>query len=572
MYISKVQIENFRGFLNFEIALDPFSVIIGENDAGKSNFFAALNLVLTSSDLSFNHRRLNVSDINSEKILAFYQAIISKETKEEVLSKVPEVVITIQFSSPVSEYELALLKDWLAEGSEGDIYELQYRFAPIDKEELVLAVTKYLGEKHSIEPNMWFTLPIEDYEYKITSTNNTKSVPFSKLKRIAINTIFAERDDFSQGTSMKSNSIITKMLSKSLTVEEKGKINDAYIDFFKNIESTDSFKNVIQLDPEFENFKSLIDDIECTPNFPNLRNILSNITLRYGNHFLHQRGLGARNLLLIILLFEYFYNGNQEYFSLCCIEEPEAHLSVNNLRLVVDFISKSSKSGKSLTQTLISSHHPQVINKLDISNVVVFSGGSRATSLSSIDVKLQSYLRKRPNFDILKLLFSEQTVLVEGPTEEMLLNAYISKSNTTINSIEVISIGQKGFRTFLDIWIHVNGETSTKKIGVVRDFDNQPNAKSEHEAYDDNYQNIFVATTRGYTLEDDLVAKGRNRELIASIFDEFNDESTNEEISLFLKKDKADCMLLLTDAIASDINPLDIELPDHIASIFNALS
>lgn len=572
MFISKVTIHNFRGFKDLDISLNELSIIIGENDSGKSNFFSALSLVLTSNELYFNQRRISVSDINSDRILEFYNAIISGETAEEILTKVPEVVITVQFASPKTEYEMALLKDWLVETPDGDFYELEYRFAPLDKSELISTVTKLLEGKENLEANMWFTLPIEDYEYKITSTNNTKSVPFSKLKRVAIDLISAERDDFSQGMSMKSNSLLTKMLSNSLSEEERGKINNAYINFFNQIESTDSFKSIINLAPEFDNFKSLIDEIECAPNFPNLKNILSNITLKYGDHFLYQRGLGARNLLLIILLFEYFYKSNQAYFSLCCIEEPEAHLSVNNLRLVIDFISKSTASGSSLTQTLINSHSPQVINKLDVSNVIVFSDHNRAIKLSTIDETLQIYLRKRPNFDILKLLFSNRTILVEGPTEEMLINACISKSNKTINDIEVISIGQKGFRCFLDIWIQVNGNNTPKKIGIVRDFDNQENAKRQHDAYADNHPNIYVASTQGYTLEDDLVSKDGNLQLIVSVFDDLDNGTTHEQASAFLKESKADNMLTLTDAIVREENPLEIKLPDHIDAILSALS
>ena len=37
MYISKVVIKNFRNFKSFEIELKAFTIIIGENNIGKSN-------------------------------------------------------------------------------------------------------------------------------------------------------------------------------------------------------------------------------------------------------------------------------------------------------------------------------------------------------------------------------------------------------------------------------------------------------------------------------------------------------------------------------------------------------
>ena len=46
MFISNVKIKNFRNFRNVNVDLFPFSILIGENDTGKSNFIKAINLVL----------------------------------------------------------------------------------------------------------------------------------------------------------------------------------------------------------------------------------------------------------------------------------------------------------------------------------------------------------------------------------------------------------------------------------------------------------------------------------------------------------------------------------------------
>ena len=64
------------------------------------------------------------------------------------------------------------------------------------------------------------------------------------------------------------------------------------------------------------------------------------------------------------------------------------------------------------------------------------------------DDSLTRYLAKRPNFDILKILFANKIILVEGATEEMLINTLIELDDNLINDIEVIAIGQKGFRSF----------------------------------------------------------------------------------------------------------------------------
>ena len=52
MLIKKVIINNYRGFSKFEVNLSKLTLIIGENDSGKSNFFSALTLPLSGNDLA----------------------------------------------------------------------------------------------------------------------------------------------------------------------------------------------------------------------------------------------------------------------------------------------------------------------------------------------------------------------------------------------------------------------------------------------------------------------------------------------------------------------------------------
>ncbi|EOZ9397190.1 TPA: AAA family ATPase [Enterobacter hormaechei] len=333
------------------------------------------------------------------------------------------------------------------------------------------------------------------------------------------------------------------------------------------MERTKTFDKVIGHNPDFDNYDDIIEKLDCIPNIPNLKNILSNITLKYGNEFLYQKGLGQRNLIYIFILFAY-YKSCSDTFNLCCIEEPEAHLSVNNLRLVRDFIEKSSSNSSSLVQTLISTHNPSIINKLKISNVLAFSG-NKAISLSETPVKLVDYLRKRPNFDILKLLFAKKVILVEGTTEEMLINTFLAKNETTLNDVDVIPIGQRGYTTFLDIWLALNKDNPNKKIGVIRDYDNSDLAKAKHEAYDTAYANIIVRTTTNYTLEIDLVNTENNLGLLRNLFKITGDSNA---VSDHMIKGKAARMLDVCDAMLDKENPLDIKLPFHIAEVIEAIS
>ncbi|MDF4803623.1 AAA family ATPase [Vibrio parahaemolyticus] len=565
MYIRKVTINNYRSFSFFEAQLQQLTVVIGENDTGKTNFFTALSLPLSGNQIDFNQKRLSVSDINKDAVIDFLKSVVSDDTEENQLEKIPKVSVTVEFAAPKDAYETALLAKWIVADGDEEIYKIRYDFKPKDDKDLLEVVKKSLAGK-TLDDINWFTLPVELYDYQVISVNNEKPIAYSDLKHVSVHSINAERDDFSESSSMKSNSIFTKLLMNTLNDDDKGQINTAYSEFFSAIEKTETFDKVIGANDDFENYDSIIKQLECTPNLPNLKNILSNITLKYGNEFLYQKGLGQRNLIYILILFAY-YKSCGDTFNLCCIEEPEAHLSVNNLRLVRDFIEKSSSTSGSLVQTIISTHNPSIINKLKISNVLAFTG-EKAISLSDTPTKLVDYLRKRPNFDILKLLFANKVILVEGPTEEMLISTYLSKQ-PALNDIDVIPIGQRGYATFLDIWLALNKDNQNKKIGVVRDYDNSDAAKAKHDAYDTAHANVTVRTTTNYTLEIDLVETENNLALLSGLFEM---EGDLDAVSKHMINGKTARMLDVCDAMVDEENPLDIQLPAHIAEVIGAVS
>lgn len=566
MYISEAKIKNFRGFRELSVKLKKITILIGENDVGKTNFFAALSLPLSSNQIDFSKKKLNISDINKDAIIDFYKSVIANEDNSILLSKLPKVSVTLKFTDPKNNYEKCILSKWLMEEDGNPCFNLRYEFKPKNDNDVISATKEILRDK-TIDDTQWFSFPIELYDYSIVSENNEKQIPFLDLQKTRINNIYAERDDFSSEGMLRSNNILTRLLLTALSDSEKSAINNSYIDFFKAIEGTETFDKLINYDDGFDNIRTFLDELECTPNLPNLKSILSNITLKYGDEFLYQKGLGKRNLIYIFLLFAY-YKSNEENFNLCCIEEPEAHLSVNNLRVGVDFISKTIEESNSLLQTLISTHNPSIINKLKLNNVVAFTRET-AIDLSSADPKLVDYLRKRPNFDILKILFADKVILVEGPSEELLINTFLLKQSSQLHNIEIIAVGQRGYRTFLDIWLTLNKGNPHKVIGVIRDFDNSNASKIDHDRYDEENENVFVRTTAGYTLENDFASAGNNTKLLSTLFEVEENENI---IAKYMIAGKTSRMLQVCDAMTREESPLDIVLPSHIQQIIEALS
>lgn len=81
MYIKNIHIENFRNFQYIDIPLNQFTIVIGENDAGKSNLLDAIRLVLNNNGLQYFSRSLSITDINKESVERF-QNYLQENAKE----------------------------------------------------------------------------------------------------------------------------------------------------------------------------------------------------------------------------------------------------------------------------------------------------------------------------------------------------------------------------------------------------------------------------------------------------------------------------------------------------------
>ncbi len=56
MYIKNVRIKNFRNFKDLTIPLNRFTILIGENDIGKSNLIKAIKLVLNNNTFEYSSK------------------------------------------------------------------------------------------------------------------------------------------------------------------------------------------------------------------------------------------------------------------------------------------------------------------------------------------------------------------------------------------------------------------------------------------------------------------------------------------------------------------------------------
>ena len=136
MYIKNVRIKNFRNFKDLTIPLNRFTILIGENDIGKSNLIKAIKLVLNNNTFEYSSKTLGNTDFNSEKMQEFKTIVSSqKEEIEKAIENkddeyineiIPIIEIEMTFVEAKDYYQKALLSDWLNEDKEGECYKVKY--------------------------------------------------------------------------------------------------------------------------------------------------------------------------------------------------------------------------------------------------------------------------------------------------------------------------------------------------------------------------------------------------------------------------------------------------------------
>ncbi|MEH7728372.1 AAA family ATPase [Bacillus safensis] len=582
MLISRACIKGYRNLKEVNLKLNRLVIFIGENNSGKSNILKAMTLPFLNNEIGNINKNLGWDDINNELKEDYFEFIklnIEKIMNNQIEADdfqevVPSVFVKVTFTPKGSDEFYVRKWNNSLEDSKG-LYQIEYRYIIENTKQLLDHVKSILVGKsqEDIEKMKLNLLPIEMYKYSVVIPKTNEQVAFTDLSNFKYDSLAAERDDFSQKNTKLGSQALVSLLHNKLGNEQKIKVEASYGKFFEDLKEISNLDGIFnwQENSDIENAKEFFEQISLLPNMPSISSLLNNVKLGIGDEYLHSQGLGYRNLIYLLVMMNSLEVNKEAALNILTVEEPEAHLCISNERLLASFINSNINSSDQI-QVFISTHSSEFLNKLELKNVTVVKEG-KAFSLSSVvDETELDYLAKKPNLDFLKFLFSRKCILVEGPSEEMLIKSYLAYRKNSLNDIEVISL-HKGFKNMLDIWLKVNEDTSNR-IGIIRDFDNQPKAQQNHEEYNKN-ENILVTTTTEYTLEPEFVNTGSNYESLKKYFSEEHDwkESeinTSEVLSDKWREAKTDIMLKFCQDFGTG-HLENIELPKHIDKVLKFL-
>lgn len=563
MYINRALIKGYKNFYDESVELDHFAVIIGLNNKGKSNLIEALSLPFYNGEISFERKNLYVEQLNERLKTEFWEKLDTIEIDDLIVEMIPSVQVSVElkFEETEAYYFKELLSDDL--DSANLTYYFKVKESKLDE---LKSLLKELGSNFGKYERMIISKNF--FEYKIINKFTGRSVSFDVWRNLQANIIKAERDDFSStGNKLKSQAL-SNLFKVELSNIDIIELEKTYSDFIESqgvYDFTDKIINFVDSENKY-GLSDFFNEISIKPNLPSHQSLSENVQLQVNNNSISSNGLGYRNIINILILVMYILKEENQIPNVLMIEEPEAHLSADNINILMNLLVKICNNSKN--QVIVTTHSKELINRLNGGDLSVIndSGIHRLKNIYT-QVELR-YAMKIRNFDMMNFLVSPRLILVEGITEELLIKSFLYKEQT-VNEVTVVNF-QKGYKKLIKLWVKINKDTSNK-LAIIRDYDNEPNAQEEHELLVSNYHNIFCSTTSGYTLEDDLIDTQRNLELIMSYINTTFNRSfnTRDDVLTYWKAKKADTMFDICEKLILNDKATSIIPSDHIV---NAIS
>ena len=157
-------------------------------------------------------------------------------------------------------------------------------------------------------------------------------------------------------------------------------------------------------------------------------------------------GMGEQNSIKLLLTL----NKNMGDSQIILVEELENHLSFSTMAQLLKRICEKC-AGK---QIIITTHSAYVLNKLGINHLVLLGKENSFMKLSELDASTRDYFEKLPGYDTLRMILAKKSILVEGPSDELLLQRAYKDMKDRLpidDGIDVICVRGLSFKRFLDI-------------------------------------------------------------------------------------------------------------------------
>lgn len=447
--VTAIRIADFRSLTNIEVELHDLTVLVGANNAGKTNLLDAFQFAIGA-----NRHLLGKEDIR----LARNETDVPKDRKAVVdilvrpVGKDGKIIETF----PDGSFWTGLWGTGIAQDvRQDDMVGMRSVLEWSDVHGDYRTTRKFLKE--------W--KPFADWQ----SAEDGETVSAVHIEPIALHYIDAKRD---LEDDLRTRGSFWRRLTGDLGLSEEDiqklestltEINQALVDKSEVLQhlrdNLAELQNVIHFEKA---------GIDIAPVPKHLRDLSRgvDVSLNSGGTSafpLKRHGMGTRSLasLLVFRAFaswrqQHAEKGNDEVHTLLAVEEPEAHLHPHAQKAL--FAQIRDIPG----QRIVSTHSPYFVAQSRLEDLRLLAKTKSDTSVTQLDLtKLNADERRKLEREVMAsrgdLLFSRALILFEGETEDQALPLYgESYWGATAHEKGFSFVGCGGANYFPFVWLALN--------------------------------------------------------------------------------------------------------------------
>jgi len=502
MHINNVKIKNFRLLKDVELTLEQTTtIIVGRNNAGKTSFTELFRRLLDENSPKFNLEDFSIP-VHDHFWTAFIKWTEDKENPA-IREWLPAIEITLILNYDIEMDDLGPLSELIIDldpTSSEVIANIKYQLKRGEINPLFEGLN-YSGIHENIaqEKKNFFRMLKERipklyapsiFAIDPQDNSNQKKIDFQKFKCI-LQTDFINAQRGLDDTTHRDRDVLGKVVEQMFDIAKSDTASPSENQTAVALE--EAVKDIqIKLDTDFnEHLNNLLPALSLfgypglnnaalhTETILDVRRLLENHTkILYpgveGTSLPETyNGLGSRNIIYILFkLFGFFkaYKAEQPApnFQIVFIEEPEAHLHPQMQEVFIrklseianDFSSRFNDGVKWPIQFVITTHSTHIANEAPFDAIRYFlstSTGELHTRIKDLRAgfsdrslkQAKEFLHKYLTLTRCDLFFADKAILVEGPTERLMMPKIIEKidfdnppeDSLSSNYLSIVEVG-----------------------------------------------------------------------------------------------------------------------------------
>jgi putative ATP-dependent endonuclease of the OLD family len=447
LYVTALRAEGFRNLHGDYPICDPLSIIVGENNAGKSNLVDALRIVLEPEAGPSSRFRILPEDF-------------AHDGRGNVLTDTLE--LEVQLGS-LSEAEQARMVTCLAP-SLGPARARLRLHARLDPDRRVVP--------------QWFG---GDSSHPDVERHARAGVRYAYLQPL--------RDAVADLRPGRDNRLIALLSAlapvghpdRDQIIEEANRANEAFgaIPTVEDARSKVASRLAAMIGTG--RFRQHTNLAFADPRFERLVGALRARIGQFEALEMTENGLGFNNLLYMSVLLAALADAPDDgVLRVLLVEEPEAHLHPQLQDLLMRFLEEEADGS---TQVIVTSHSPGFASSARVERLTVIArppGDARPVARAPRDFGLSAkqlgHLRRFLDVTKASLFFARAVILVEGVSEQLLVPAIARRLNISLpeNGVSIIDVGGVAFPPFADLF---GPGRLPYRLAVISDADGDPAAE-----------------------------------------------------------------------------------------------